>query len=224
MIQALRRSWLRLYAAWLRGAVTVGPVRPQVALTFDDGPDDRWTPEILDILADHSALATFFMLGAQVERHPVLARKVAAAGHELGIHLFSHDPAAADDDGRFMDELTRTRELIRDAAGVSPGLLRFPFAHLGRQRPRRLLTEHELVTAHWSFSSLDSRLGAGNIERRVSKRLMPGAIVLLHDGVGPNSKYVKTRRATVEALPGILAACGRRDLAPVGMSELLSKS
>ena len=217
----MRRLFLRVYSKWLRGAVTLGPPEPKVALTFDDGPDDRWTPEILGILAEHGARATFFMLGAQIERHPALAGRVADEGHELAVHLYSHDRAAADDDDRFRDELERTEALVRAAAGAPPRFIRFPFAYLGRQRPRRILSERGLETAHWSISSMDSRYDPPRIQRRLERALIPGAIALLHDGVGPNSRYVKSRRSTVEALPGVLRCCREKALAPVILSDLL---
>lgn len=218
--QLTYRAVLTVYSHWLRGAVTLGPSRLKVALTFDDGPDPRWTPQILEILAEHQAHATFFMLGAHLERYPDLARKVASAGHDLAVHLFSHDTQVADDDRRFREELTRSVELI-SAAGGTARFLRFPFAYLGRQHPRRIRQELGLTTIHWTFSSMDSRFDARGIEQRIERKLMPGAIVLMHDGVGANSKYVKTRQATVDALPGVLATCERRGLAAVGLSDLI---
>jgi peptidoglycan/xylan/chitin deacetylase (PgdA/CDA1 family) len=219
----VNRSYLGLYSSWLGGAVTVGPADEKVALTFDDGPDDRWTPRILEILAEHRARATFFMLGAQIEKHPALAGAVASGGHELAVHLFSHDPRAADDDARFRSELVRTKELISGITGAPPLFLRFPFAYLGRQRPRRILDDLEMRTVHWSFSSMDSRLDAAGIEKRVARLLMPGAIVLLHDGVGAGSKHASSRQATVDALPGVLDLCRENGLAPTALSEMLLK-
>jgi peptidoglycan/xylan/chitin deacetylase (PgdA/CDA1 family) len=219
----VHRAFLRLYSFWLGGAVTLGPSDQKVALTFDDGPDDRWTPQILEILAEHRARATFFMLGAQIEKHPAVAGAVASRGHELAVHLFSHDPKAADDDALFRSELVRTKELICGITGAQPLFLRFPFAYLGRQKPRRILDELEMHTVHWSFSSMDSRLDAAGIEKRVERFLMPGAIVLLHDGVGMSSKYASSRQATVDALPGVLDLCRENALAPTALSEMLFK-
>jgi len=193
-----------------------------VALTFDDGPDGRWTPTILDILAGKGARATFFMIGEQVSRFPELARRVVDEGHEVAVHLFSHDRAVADDESAFRGEVERTRQLIEEHTGARPAYLRFPFAYYGSQRPRSVASELALETVHWSFSSLDSRSDAIEIRRRLERSLFPGAIVLLHDGVGANSRLGTSREATVEALSGVLDDCAARKLAPIGLGELLA--
>ncbi len=221
MGNASRRAWLWLYSHWLRGAIMHGPSEQKVALTFDDGPSDQWTPAILEILAKHDARATFFMVGEQIERYPDMAREVASQGHELAVHLFSHERSVADDDEAFRSELLKTRDLIQTTTGVQPLFLRFPFAYLGRQKPRRILSELGLHTVHWSFSSMDSRGDATRIQSRVEKTLFPGAIVLLHDGVGGHSKYSRSREATIHALPEVLKTCQGRSLAPVGLSEMM---
>jgi len=218
----IRKAYLRAHSLFLGGAITQGPLGDRVALTFDDGPDARFTPRVLDILEKHAARATFFVLGERVGEFPALAKEVAARGHELAVHLYSHDREVARDDARFKAELTRTREAITATTGADPLFLRFPFAYLGRQKPRRILEEFGLHTVHWSFSSLDSSRDAGGILRRVEWALFPGAIVLLHDGVGGHSRRAKDRQATVAALPGVLEVCRKRGLAPVSLSELLS--
>ncbi len=218
---APRRAWLWLYSRWLRGAIMHGPMEQKVSLTFDDGPSDRWTPKILEILAKYDARATFFMVGEQIEKFPDVAREVASQGHELAVHLFSHQRSVADDDESFQSELLKTRDLIQTTTGVQPVFLRFPFAYLGRQRPRRILAEIGLHTVHWSFSSMDSRGDSTKTQRIVKNALFPGAIVLLHDGVGQHSKYSKDREATIHALPEVLKTCRERALVPVGLSEML---
>ena len=211
-----------LHAALLKGAVTQGPRVPKVAVTFDDGPDPSWTPLILDILDAHQAKATFFVLGDQLDAHRRLAEEVADRGHELASHLKSHDRAVADDDERFGREMRETADSIRAITGRLPRYMRFPFAYTGRQTPRAVREEFDITAVHWSFSGMDSRLDAGAVVRRVNRRLYPGAIVLLHDGVGKFSKYVKHRQATVDALPAVLARCREMALAPVTLSELMA--
>ena len=84
------RLWLN--DRWLcPGTVSRGPASAsRVALTFDDGPDPRWTPAILDVLAAHGARATFFQVGRGQMKHADLARRVVAEGHQVGTHLFAH--------------------------------------------------------------------------------------------------------------------------------------
>ncbi len=215
---------MSFHEAWLRGARTKGPEVPQVALTFDDGPDPRYTPQILSTLARHKAQATFFMLAGHVQAASTLAAEVVSAGHEAAMHLASHDRKVAKDDARTLEEIRRTREAIATATGAQAQLLRFPFGYLGRQSPALLLACHGVHTIHWSFSSMDSRLAPARIEARVRRFLFPGAIVLMHDGVAPGSRYAKDRLATIAALDGVLRACQERDLQVVSVSSLIGLS
>jgi hypothetical protein len=90
-----------------------------VALTFDDGPDPRWTPLILDTLRRHHARATFFVVGSQVARHPDLARRIVAEGHEIGAHTFSHPQLADMPRWRRDLEHAQTQAAIAAATGVT---------------------------------------------------------------------------------------------------------
>jgi peptidoglycan/xylan/chitin deacetylase (PgdA/CDA1 family) len=209
------------------GAVCQGSEqRPVFALTFDDGPDPRWTPGILEALAQGEAKATFFCVGNAAERHPRLVRQVAANGHEIGTHLWTHDRTTASDDVRFTDELTRSRVLLESLAGRPVRHLRFPYGAHGRQRAERL-RGHQVRAVHWTFSGHDSRLAhPAAIVARVAAALRPGAIVLLHDAIADEPyirpPYLPTRAATVAAVPGILAAARARGLTPVTVADLLA--
>ena len=96
--------------------------RRAVALTFDDGPSES-TPEILEILAGHGVPATFFQCGANVDRLPEIAREVAARGHEIGNHSYSHPYLFLRSPGAIEDELRRAQEAIEAHTGVRPGLV-----------------------------------------------------------------------------------------------------
>src|SRR5436305_13260897 len=111
------------------GTVTSRPMPAKtIALTFDDGPDPQWTPRILDVLARYHAHATFFEIGSRVNEYPELSRRVVAAGHEIGVHTFTHiDMSAAPAWQRRM-ELTLTSNAIAAATGRVPVLLRPPYA------------------------------------------------------------------------------------------------
>jgi peptidoglycan/xylan/chitin deacetylase (PgdA/CDA1 family) len=223
---SIRHLALRLYssghAIWRKGAITQGPPVSKVALTFDDGPDPEWTPQILDILERAGVRATFFMIGEALEACPDLGREIAARGHEAEAHLYSHSPEAARDDERFDRELTRCLEVIRQHTDSAPSFLRFPYADYGRQSPQRVRERFGLRTVHWSFSTRDSRYDAQQQVRRVRSLLYPGAVVLLHDGVGRGSKFAQQRSATIEALPTILEICRERRLKPVRLDDLLA--
>jgi peptidoglycan/xylan/chitin deacetylase (PgdA/CDA1 family) len=218
---AILRTYQHVHSFLRKGTITLGPNTPKIGLTFDDGPDRRWTPKICKILAEYGARASFFMLGAQVEKDPEIAAAAAAAGHDICLHLYSHDRAVAKDERRFREELLRSVALIETLTGTTPRFLRFPFGYLGHQHPNRILDEFGIHTVHWSFSSLDSRSNAEQIARRVRRFLIPGSILLFHDGVGPFSKYSQNRDATVEVMPTILEECRSQNLSPVPLSELL---
>jgi peptidoglycan/xylan/chitin deacetylase (PgdA/CDA1 family) len=215
------RAYSKLHALFRRGAITQGPMVPKVGLTFDDGPDRRWTSKICSILEGYDSRASFFMLGAQIDKAPELAREVVALGHDPCLHLFSHDRAVARSERLFAQELRSSMELIQHHTKKTPRFLRFPFAYLGRQSPRMIEREYGVHTVHWSFSSLDSRLSSDGIVKRVKRYLYPGAIILMHDGIGKHSQFTTHRDATVEALPEILEACRKKGLTPVPLSDLL---
>ncbi|MFY1618794.1 polysaccharide deacetylase family protein [Micromonospora sp. WMMD736] len=99
-----------------------------IALTFDDGPDPRWTPQVLDVLRRHGAHATFFVVGARVNEHPELVRRIIAEGHEIGSHTFTHADLAAAPPWRRELELSLTRKAIAGATGREVTLLRPPFS------------------------------------------------------------------------------------------------
>jgi peptidoglycan/xylan/chitin deacetylase (PgdA/CDA1 family) len=99
-----------------------------IALTFDDGPDPVWTPRIIEVLARHHVAATFFVVGAQVSRHPDLVRELASRGHELGIHTFTHPNLAELSSWRRRLEYAQTQEAVAYAAGVTTPLLRLPYS------------------------------------------------------------------------------------------------
>jgi peptidoglycan/xylan/chitin deacetylase (PgdA/CDA1 family) len=99
-----------------------------VALTFDDGPDPEWTPRILDALRRHGVKATFFVLGAKVNDHPELVRRILAEGHELGLHSFNHDDLTDVSPVQRRLQLELTRNAVARASGLDVRLFRPPYS------------------------------------------------------------------------------------------------
>lgn len=188
-----------------------------IAITFDDGPDPVHTPRILDVLARHGARATFFCVGASVRQAPALARRMAREGHELGNHTFTHRllPRAARADVE--QEVADTQAAFVRIGLPRPRLFRAPKGFKSFFLPA-VLRREGLRLVGWSRGVWDTdRPGAEVIARRAARALVPGAILLLHDGLAG-----RDRSQTVAALDAILAECARRELTCVTISQLLS--
>jgi len=154
--------------------------RRALALTFDDGPSEA-TPAILEILARHSASATFFMCGANVDRLPEVARHVASAGHEIGNHSYSHPYLFLKTPAGIRGDLTRAQETIATHTGLEPRWLRAPFGvrWFGLRR-----AQHELglTSVMWTTIGYDWKLGADEVAARMATHAANGSILCLHDG------------------------------------------
>jgi len=151
-----------------------------IALTFDDGPSES-TPEILEILARYHVPATFFQIGANVERLSAVARAVAEAGHLIGNHSYTH-PLFCFRSTLFMaTELERTQRAIEEHTGARPEWFRPPFGARWfglRQAQARL----QLTAVMWSVIGYDWKLRPEAIVGRVAAGTSNGAILCLHDG------------------------------------------
>ncbi len=171
------------------GRVLIAPERAgELALTFDDGPNPRWTPTLLDVLASHDLKATFFMLGSRAQAEPELVRRVAAEGHLIGNHSWDHPNLALTAAGKTREELTRTNETLEQITGERIRHFRPPF---GARRPVVFRIARELglrvvtwnaMTSDWSESSAD-RI-AGELARKIDRLRRRGraANIVLHDG------------------------------------------
>ena len=168
-----------------------------VALTFDDGPHPDQTPQVLDLLAEHHAVATFCMVGTQVRRYPGLVREVVDAGMRLCNHTVHHDerlatrpPAVAE------KELTDASAALRDAAGddVPVGYFRAPGGNWTAPL-RKTAAQHGMRPLAWSVDPRDwSRPGVAKIVTAVERNVKPGAVILLHDGGGRRDQTVAALR------------------------------
>ncbi|MEP6464541.1 MAG: polysaccharide deacetylase family protein [Frankiaceae bacterium] len=210
-----REIWPETGAGNARVEVTfrVRTARRALALTFDDGPDPRWTPQVIELLARHGATATFFVVGERAARHPALLRRVAAAGHAIGNHTYIHADLTGVSATRAAAEVTRTSDTVAEIIGVRPTLLRPPYGHLD---PVALLAAAEagLDVVLWSQHVRGSDPDADAALCRRDVR--PGSIVLAHDG-GPTPNAALFR--TLSGLVGDLRADG---YALVGVPTLLS--
>jgi cellulose synthase/poly-beta-1,6-N-acetylglucosamine synthase-like glycosyltransferase/peptidoglycan/xylan/chitin deacetylase (PgdA/CDA1 family) len=178
-----------------------------IALTFDDGPDPTWTPQVLAALRRHGAHATFFALGSQVARHPGLTRRLVAEGHEIGAHSFTH-PQLADLPGWRRDlEYSQTQMAIAYATGRSTSLLRPPYSSFadalddrGWSTVREAGDQGYLTVLNDTDSRDWARPGVDAIVRNATPKGDAGAIVLLHDAGGDRAQTVAALDRLIPAM------------------------
>ncbi|MEU7040815.1 polysaccharide deacetylase family protein [Streptomyces varsoviensis] len=196
------------------GAAPPVPERPErtvragaktLALTFDDGPSPLYTPRVLAVLARHGVRATFFMLGANVAKYPETVRQVAAAGHAIGNHSWSHPDLGALRPAQVRDQIRRTQNVIGRTAGRKPVLFRAPGGHFARAAMAECAALG-LRPISWSVDPEDwSNPGSRVIADRVLANAGTGSIVLNHDGTlsgsdVPEHEGLADRTETIEAL------------------------
>jgi peptidoglycan-N-acetylglucosamine deacetylase len=206
---AIAAAGLAAHGTWHRNSFVFGPVvthlpgdEPVVSLTFDDGPNPRATPRILDVLRRERVRATFFVLGRHVERWPELVRRMALEGHQIGNHGFFHRKLHRRTPAYVRDDITRGTEAIVRASGVRPHHFRAPH---GFRSPwvTPIAASLGQCTVGWSLGVWDSdRPGADVIASRSIQGMHAGSILLLHDGDGYDPEG--DRMQTADALPTII--------------------
>jgi peptidoglycan-N-acetylglucosamine deacetylase len=171
-----------------------------VALTFDDGPDTRGTPAVLEQLGRIGAIATFFLVGEQVERNPSLAAEIVAAGHEVALHGNRHRLHVLRSPHALADDLRRAIATVEDAAGTPATAYRPPFGVFSRASLDGVRRSGRRPVL-WSRWGCDWRASAtpDSIVRRSSTHLVAGDIVLLHDADRYSAEG--SWRKTAAALP-----------------------
>lgn len=174
----------------------------RMALTFDDGPNDPHTLNLLDVLAKHNVPATFFMIGRYVRHRPDIALEVKQRGHVIANHTFTHPYLTFESTGSVRAELEQCRAALTEAVGEHSNLFRPPW---GARRPAVLRTVRQvgLEPVMWSVTGYDwDAPSAAYIEKKVTARAQGGDVILLHDG---GHKAFGTDRAhTVKAVESLI--------------------
>jgi peptidoglycan/xylan/chitin deacetylase (PgdA/CDA1 family) len=187
---------------------------PEIALTFDDGPNPYYTPLILDILKKYNVKATFFCIGRQVAAYPTLVKQEYMAGHLIGNHSWSHPDMALLAPANINLQLVSTSNAIQEATGVRPIYFRPPYGIMSVP----VLTQAYhlgLTTVIWNDEARDWQLpGMNVIVERILGLARNGAIVLLHDGGGNRSQ-------TVAALPYIIKGLRARGFQLVTIAQMM---
>ena len=192
-------AMLCLIAAEAPARAVPVPESRTVALTFDDGPSP-FTPRILAVLRRYHVHATFCMLGDEAQRYPALARRVVREGHQVCNHGRDHRDMALLSTQRDRHEVVGAERQIRDAAGVAPGIFRFPYGSADR-RARQVIRGYGMRALGWDVDPRDwSRPGAATITSRIVRDVRDRSVVLLHDGGGDRGGTVASLDATIRAL------------------------
>jgi peptidoglycan/xylan/chitin deacetylase (PgdA/CDA1 family) len=174
-----------------------------VALTFDDGPNPKWTPLILQALAAAHVHATFCLIGRQAKQYPALVRAIVAGGHTLCNHTWDHDERLAHrTEEQILKEMSQSQAAITQASGgVVPHLFRAPGGSWSPQ-VELLARRLHMTPLKWTVDPKDwARPGASRIVGVVMARLRPGGIVLLHDGGGRRDQTLAALRYFLVRLP-----------------------
>nr|WP_245954592.1 polysaccharide deacetylase family protein [Fontibacillus phaseoli] len=194
-----------------------GPEVKQVALTFDDVPDPRFTPQVLDALRKEGVKATFFVVGHRAKKNPNLLRKIHQEGHIIGNHSYSHPQFKNRSLKQFRTEILRTEKIIANIVGYRPKLIRPPYGEINEEQVK-WAKKNGYTIVNWNVDSLDWKgLDAEKVKQNVLQAVGPGSIVLQHAGGGTGSDL----SGTIQALPEIIHTLKARGYHFVTLPELL---
>ncbi|MBP2079408.1 polysaccharide deacetylase family protein [Oceanobacillus polygoni] len=191
----------------------------QVALTFDDGPDPRFTNEILDVLNQYDVPATFFLLGSRVAAYPDIVTRIQNEGHVIGNHTYFHPNLVDEADiGTLEREAIRTEDELYDMIGYRTHLFRPPYGFLYDELVEQLARMNYSVIG-WTVDSLDWQEDPPEvIASNVLDIMHPGAIILMHDG----ADWDGDRTNTIESLHQIIPTLQEQGYEFVTVPELLN--
>ncbi len=169
----------------------------ELVLTFDDGPDPRWTPKVLDVLKKHDARAVFFITGTMASRHPDLVQRMVDEGHEIGLHTFNHPDLSLQTKSRIDWELSQNQLALAGAAGIRTSLFRPPYSSFAHNMDNNTWPVTEYIGSKGYITIVNNtdsedwrRPGVEKIISNATPKGGKGAIVLMHDSGGDRSQTV----------------------------------
>jgi peptidoglycan/xylan/chitin deacetylase (PgdA/CDA1 family) len=185
-----------------------------IHLTFDDGPHPSHTPRLLDVLRQHGARATFFIVGRNAQRHPEIVRRIAAEGHAIGNHSYSHGQPSRTSARQLLDEVSRTRELLEHLTDQPITLFRPPHGKVTAAKLTRLWLTGQCIVL-WNVDPKDFQCTcAGELSAKFQANPVRGGdVVLLHDTV-PHA---------IEVLPQVIEAAHGAGLRFETLTSLLQR-
>lgn len=196
-----------------------------VALTFDDGPDPKYTPAIADLLKRYQAKATFFVLGRHGQQHPAILKDLMTAGHELGNHTFTHPNLNFTLPPTIYGEISQTDGVLKQIQYPDPVYFRPPYGRSGITVTSTVKPLGRTLIL-WDIDLMDwASPPVATMVTNLEQQLKPGSIVVLHDGIAEtdpaNPKATDSRQNTVELVEKILATYTAEGYRFVTVSELL---
>ncbi|HEY5268357.1 MAG TPA: polysaccharide deacetylase family protein [Candidatus Saccharimonadales bacterium] len=176
-----------------------------IALTFDDGPNEPYTTQILDILAEHQIKATFFMVGNCIKRYPEVAKKILAIGHSVGNHSVSHKFRNYFRPNFYSNEVIRNQKIFQEYLNIVPTLYRSPWLWRYPSLLRKLKAGGlTAISGEFCHSLEIFQIDSKKIAKAVIKKAKPGAIIIFHDGkegnTGDRSQTVEAVRIVIKKL------------------------
>lgn len=188
----------------------------KMALTFDDGPSEKYTPQLLDVLKKHNAKATFFMMGSRAVAYPDIVKRIHEDGHAIGNHSYWHPNLNVENIERMKKEISDTENTIEQIVNMKPRIFRPPYGNLTREQVK-VLEQMNLSAIMWSVDSSDwQQLSAEQIQKNVLSNIHPGAVILFHDG----GHWTQDLSGTVEALDIIIPKLQNDGIELVTIPEL----
>jgi peptidoglycan/xylan/chitin deacetylase (PgdA/CDA1 family) len=185
---------------------------PYIAMTFDDGPHDKLTPKLLDLLAARHIKVTFFVIGQNVAEYPQILQRAAREGHEIGNHSWSHPYLGRMSDEAVRRELHRTDDAIKEAIGSRTTLMRPPYGSITQRQKRWINQEFGYRIILWDVDPFDwKRPGPNAVCNRIVRNTRAGSIILSHD-IHPG---------TIEAMPATFDQLEAKGFKFVTVSELI---
>jgi peptidoglycan/xylan/chitin deacetylase (PgdA/CDA1 family) len=185
---------------------------PYIALTFDDVPNQKLTPRLLDLRAEHHIHVTFFVVGENTAEYPGILQRAVREGHEIGNHTWSHPNLAKTSDENVRSQIKRTEEAITNAIGSRPTLFRPPYGSVTAHQKRFIHDELGYEIILWEVDPLDwKNPGPNVVSSRILKETRPGSIVLAHD----------IHAQTIQAMPATLTELEAKGFKFVTVSQLL---
>lgn len=200
----------------MRGIINeVNTPEKAVAITFDDGPNPIYTPQVLEIFAEADGKATYFMIGEQMLNNPDIVRRAVEHGHEIGNHTYTHAKLSGLGHTECLDEVERNEKLIEELTGKKPAVFRFPYLDFNEETVSLVGEKGYSMIGALNLEARDwEQPGADHILSLSRDSVKNGSILLFHDGYGDRSQ-------TIDAVRTIVSELKAQGFRLVTVSELL---